>query len=78
MAGGLAERTGSRQLQAEAMLALADALVHGAGGRGTEVADLLHRVVVLSRNGKPEVQSAAYRELGFLAVQRGFPANGLR
>lgn len=78
VAGGLAERTGSRQLQAEAMLALAGALIHGAGGRGTEVADLLHRVVVLSRDGKPEVQSAAYRELGFLAVQRGFPASGFR
>ncbi|MCC9204711.1 AfsR/SARP family transcriptional regulator [Arthrobacter sp. zg-Y769] len=79
VAGGLAERTGNRQLQAEALLALAGALIHGAGGRGAEVADLLHRVVSLSGpDGSPAVQAAAYRELGFLAVQRGFPASGLR
>ncbi len=78
VAGGLAERTGNPDLQAEAQLALAGALIHGAGGRGAEVADLLHRVLSLSRNGNPAVRSAAYRELGFLAVQRGFPASGLR
>ncbi|MCQ2000753.1 SARP family transcriptional regulator [Arthrobacter zhaoxinii] len=79
VAGGLAERTGNRQLQDEALLALAGALIHGAGGRGAEVADLLHRVVSLAGpDGSPAVQAAAYRELGFLAVQRGFPASGLR
>uniref|UniRef100_UPI0004789F6E hypothetical protein n=1 Tax=Arthrobacter sp. H41 TaxID=1312978 RepID=UPI0004789F6E len=78
VAGGLAERTGNSDLQAEAQLALAGALIHNAGGRGAEVADLLHRVLLLSRNGVPAVRSAAYRELGFLAVQRGFPASGLR
>ncbi|MCC3291205.1 SARP family transcriptional regulator [Arthrobacter sp. zg-Y1110] len=79
VAGGLAERTRNPQLQAEALLALAGALIHGAGGRGAEVADLLHRVVSLSGpDGSPAVQAAAYRELGFLAVQRGFPASGLR
>lgn len=78
VAGGLAERTGRRDLQAEALLALAGALIHGAGGRGAEVSDLLHRAVSLSRDGRPALQSAAYRELGFLAVQRGFPASGLR
>ncbi|WP_104168634.1 tetratricopeptide repeat protein [Arthrobacter sp. SX1312] len=78
VATGLAQRMGDRALQAESLLALAEALTHGAGGRGTEVADLLHRVLSLSRNGDPAVRSAAYRELGFLAVQRGFPASGAR
>ncbi|MHA7190491.1 BTAD domain-containing putative transcriptional regulator [Arthrobacter sp. MDT2-16] len=78
VAGNLAERLGDRTLQAEALLALAGALIHGAGGRGAEVADLLHRVVSLSGGGSPAIRSAAYRELGFLAVQRGFPDSGAR
>ncbi|MDQ0733750.1 AfsR/SARP family transcriptional regulator [Arthrobacter agilis] len=78
VAGGLAERLGDRTLQAEALLDLAGALIHGAGGRGAEVADLLHRVLSLTRDGPAALQSAAYRELGFLAVQRGFPDSGAR
>ena len=77
VAGALAERTGIRELQAEALLSLAGALIHGAGGRGAEVSDLLHRAASLSQDGPPSLQSAAYRELGFLAVQRGFPTSGL-
>ncbi|MBG6183078.1 DNA-binding SARP family transcriptional activator [Arthrobacter sp. CAN_A214] len=78
VAGGLAQRTGNRGLQAEAELALASALIHGTGGRGAEVAASLYRVLSLARDGEPAVRSAAYRELGFLAVQRGFPASALR
>ncbi|OUM41285.1 BTAD domain-containing putative transcriptional regulator [Arthrobacter sedimenti] len=76
VAGGLAERTGDCTLQAQSLLALAGALIHGAGGRGTEVSNLLHRVLSLAGDGNPAILSSAYRELGFLAVQRGFPASG--
>ncbi|WP_104180903.1 BTAD domain-containing putative transcriptional regulator [Arthrobacter sp. B0490] len=78
VAGNLAERLGDRTLQAEALLGLAGALIHGAGGRGAEVADLLHRVLSLTGDGPPAIRSAAFRELGFLAVQRGFPDSGAR
>ncbi len=76
VAEGLAARLGDRTLQAEALLGLAGALIHGAGGRGAEVSDLLHRVLSLTPDGPPAIRSAAYRELGFLAVQRGFPDSG--
>jgi DNA-binding SARP family transcriptional activator len=78
VAGNLAERLGDRTLQAKALLGLAGALIHGAGGRGAEVADLLHRALSLAGDGPPAIRSAAYRELGFLAVQRGFPDSGAR
>lgn len=60
-------------LRAEALVALAGALIHQAGGRGAEVADLLHRAIVAGPAGPSRITAAAYRELGFLSAQRGVP-----
>lgn len=69
----------SRGLQAESLAALAGALIHQAGGRGAEVADLLHRAVVaVSPAAGTRIRAVAYRELGFLSVQRGIPDNAAR
>ncbi|WP_427004421.1 SARP family transcriptional regulator [Pseudarthrobacter sp. H2] len=71
---GLAQRTADRHLLAESLVTLAGALIHQAGGRGAEVADFLHRALSAEA---PDVVSrtaaAAYRELGYLSVQRGVP-----
>ncbi|MGO4228954.1 BTAD domain-containing putative transcriptional regulator [Arthrobacter sp. YAF34] len=130
----LAQRTADGHLLAESLVALSGALIHQAGGRGTEVADLLHRALkaealqteaspavvrqaealptsallsaaplsagsqsgasqsrapqsgalksraqpapALKPGAQPAVSrtaAAAYRELGYLAVQRGIP-----
>ncbi|WP_091564299.1 BTAD domain-containing putative transcriptional regulator [Arthrobacter sp. ok362] len=105
----LAQRTADSHLIAESLVALSGALIHQAGGRGTEVADLLHRALkaealqteaLQTRSLQAGAQSspgsksgalksvasksvaqpaasrtaaAAYRELGYLAVQRGIP-----
>lgn len=70
----LAQRTADRHLLAESLVTLAGAVIHQAGGRGAEVADFLHRALSAEA---PDVVSrtaaAAYRELGFLSVQRGVP-----
>ncbi|WP_427133446.1 BTAD domain-containing putative transcriptional regulator [Pseudarthrobacter sp. S9] len=70
----LAQRTDDSHLLAESLVTLSGALIHQAGGRGAEVADLLHRA--LQSEGQPgisRVAAAAYRELGYLSVQRGVP-----
>ncbi|PNH86180.1 SARP family transcriptional regulator [Arthrobacter sp. AFG20] len=84
----LAQRTPDRHLLAESLVTLAGAMIHQAGGRGAEVADFLHRALsaeALSAEAPPaEARSekydgvspttaAAYRELGYLSVQRGVP-----
>jgi DNA-binding SARP family transcriptional activator len=64
--------TGDDQLAGNAQLALASALIHGAGGRDAEVATLLHDALAAAeRVGEPATAAAACRELGFLAVQLG-------
>jgi tetratricopeptide (TPR) repeat protein len=53
---------------------LSGALIHQAGGRGAEVADLLHRALQAEgHDGASRTAAAAYRELGYLSVQRGVP-----
>ncbi|SFT97387.1 BTAD domain-containing putative transcriptional regulator [Arthrobacter sp. ov118] len=110
----LAQRTGDGHLVAESLVTLSSALIHQAGGRGAEVADLLHRALQSEgvpsaalqmgalrpgsrstaarqsgapplgstrstavrterRPGASRVAAAAYRELGYLSVQRGIP-----
>ena len=93
LATDLAQRTGDHHLLAESLVTLSGALIHQTGGRGAEVADLLHRALQTEalksegldpeplqsegRNpGRPaasRVAAAAYRELGYLSVQRGIP-----
>ena len=74
----LAQRTGQpnpdRHLVAESLVTLAGALIHQAGGRGAEVADFLHRALSAEApDGVSRTAAAAYRELGYLSVQRGVP-----
>lgn len=70
----LAQRTTDRHLLAESLVALAGALIHQAGGRGAEVADFLHRALSAEApDGVSRTAAAAYRELGYLSVQRGVP-----
>jgi tetratricopeptide (TPR) repeat protein len=114
LAAELAQRTSDSHLIAESLVALSGALIHQAGGRGAEVADLLHRALqsegvppaalplgapssgpqrttAARQSGAPRsaaqatavrterrpaasrVAAAAYRELGYLSVQRGIP-----
>jgi DNA-binding SARP family transcriptional activator len=70
----LAQRTGNGHLVAESLVALSGALIHQAGGRGAEVADFLHRALQAEGpDGASRTAAAAYRELGYLSVQRGVP-----
>jgi DNA-binding SARP family transcriptional activator len=70
----LARGTGNGHLLAESLVALAGALIHQAGGRGAEVADFLHRALQAEGPvGASRTAAAAYRELGYLSVQRGVP-----
>jgi tetratricopeptide (TPR) repeat protein len=70
----LARRTGDSHLLAESLVTLSGALIHQAGGRGAEVADFLHRALAAeAADGVSRIAAAAYRELGYLAVQRGVP-----
>jgi DNA-binding SARP family transcriptional activator len=74
----LAQRTGDRHLLAESLVTLAGAMIHQAGGRGAEVADFLHRALSAEApsekyDGASPTSAAAYRELGYLSVQRGVP-----
>lgn len=70
----LAQRHGDRHLIAEALVTLAGALIHQAGGRGAEVADFLHRALSAeASDGVSRTAAAAFRELGYLSVQRGVP-----
>ncbi|WP_258064465.1 SARP family transcriptional regulator [Arthrobacter sp. ZGTC131] len=70
----LAQRTADRHLLAKSLVALSGALIHQAGGRGAEVADFLHRALQAEGpDGASRTAAAAYRELGFLSVQRGVP-----
>lgn len=70
----LAQRTGDGHLLAESLVTLAGALIHQAGGRGAEVADFLHRALQAEGpDGASRTAAAAYRELGYLSVQRGVP-----
>jgi DNA-binding SARP family transcriptional activator len=70
----LAQRTSDGHLQAESLVTLSGALIHQAGGRGAEVADLLHRALSSeAQAGVSRVAAAAYRELGYLSIQRGSP-----
>lgn len=87
LAAEIAQRTGDHHLLAESLVTLSGALIHQAGGRGAEVADLLHRALKSEgldpeslasagrSSGRPasRVAAAAYRELGYLSVQRGIP-----
>ena len=55
-------------------MTLAGALIHQAGGRGAEVADFLHRALSAEApDGVSRTAAAAFRELGYLSVQRGVP-----
>ncbi|MFE4541619.1 tetratricopeptide repeat protein [Arthrobacter sp. NPDC056727] len=84
----LAQRTPDRHLLAESLVTLAGAMIHQAGGRGAEVADFLHRALSAETppagsasagspsemyDGGSPTSAAAYRELGYLSVQRGVP-----
>jgi DNA-binding SARP family transcriptional activator len=70
----LAERTPDDELLAESLVTLSAALIHQAGGRGAEVADLLHRALTsAASSGVSQVAAAAYRELGYLSITRGIP-----
>jgi DNA-binding SARP family transcriptional activator/predicted negative regulator of RcsB-dependent stress response len=74
----LAQRTPDRHLLAESLVTLAGAMIHQAGGRGAEVADFLHRALTAESpsegyDGASPTSAAAYRELGYLSVQRGVP-----
>ncbi|HSO15603.1 MAG TPA: SARP family transcriptional regulator, partial [Arthrobacter sp.] len=70
----LAQRTTDRHLVAESLVTLSGALIHQAGGRGAEVADFLHRALSAEApDGVSRTAAAAYRELGYLSVQRGVP-----
>ncbi|WP_307100463.1 tetratricopeptide repeat protein [Arthrobacter globiformis] len=79
----LAQRTPNRHLLAESLVTLAGAMIHQAGGRGAEVADFLHRALSAESpsavapsekyDGASPTAAAAYRELGYLSVQRGVP-----
>jgi DNA-binding SARP family transcriptional activator/tetratricopeptide (TPR) repeat protein len=84
----LARRTPDRHLLAESLVTLAGAMIHQAGGRGAEVADFLHRALSAEAppaesplaearsekyDGASPTTAAAYRELGYLSVQRGVP-----
>ncbi|WP_232084177.1 BTAD domain-containing putative transcriptional regulator [Arthrobacter sp. SO5] len=70
----LAQRTADRHLIAESLVTLAGALIHQAGGRGAEVADFLHRALSAeAADGGSRTAATAYRELGYLTVQRGVP-----
>ncbi|GIH04046.1 hypothetical protein Rhe02_21130 [Rhizocola hellebori] len=63
------------QLSGRARLALASALIHASGGRGSDVTTLLHQALVRAhRGGDAAIGAAACRELGFLAVQAGHRA----
>ena len=70
----LARGTGNGHLLAESLVELSGALIHQAGGRGAEVADFLHRALQAEGPvGASRTAAAAYRELGYLSVQRGVP-----
>lgn len=70
----LAQRTGDAHLISESLVTLSGALIHQAGGRGAEVADFLHRALQAEGpDGASRTAAAAYRELGYLSVQRGVP-----
>ncbi|CAH0271754.1 hypothetical protein SRABI83_03668 [Arthrobacter sp. Bi83] len=70
----LAQRTSDRHLLAESLVTLSGALIHQAGGRGAEVADFLHQALSAEGpDGASRTAAAAYRELGYLSVQRGVP-----
>lgn len=74
LAVGLAQRTADNHLVADSLVTLSGALIHQAGGRGAEVADLLHRALQAEgHDGASRTAAAAYRELGYLSVQRGVP-----
>lgn len=74
LAAALAQHTGNSHLVAESLVTLSGALIHQAGGRGAEVADLLHRALQAEgHDGASRTAAAAYRELGYLSVQRGVP-----
>lgn len=74
LAMALAQRTGNGHLLAESLVTLSGALIHQAGGRGAEVADFLHRALQAEgADGASRTAAAAYRELGYLSVQRGVP-----
>lgn len=61
-----------RPLAATAMVALAAGTIHGAGGRGAEVAELLHAGLALARaQGDARTAATACLELAFLGVQLG-------
>jgi tetratricopeptide (TPR) repeat protein len=67
-----AESVGDEQLVGAARLELASALIHSRGGRGAEVATLLHQALVAAeRSDDAATAAAACRELAFLGVQLG-------
>lgn len=63
---------GDQALAAQALVTRAGGMIHGAGGRGAEVAALLHEGLSLARQaGADPIAAAACRELAFLGVQLG-------
>ena len=71
-AANIAEGFGVAALKAEAMLALASALIRSTGARGATCSDLLHRTIVCAETaGDGELLAAACRELAFLAALKG-------
>ncbi|MGH8776234.1 MAG: SARP family transcriptional regulator [Jiangellaceae bacterium] len=68
----VARSLGDLSLRAESLVALAGGTIHGVGGRGAEVAGLLHEGFVSARAvGDEGTAAAACRELAFLGVQLG-------
>ena len=71
-ASGLAAAPAARHLHGQALVELAQALVHGVGARDAEPAALLQRALQAAETaGSPVVAARACTELGFLEVQAG-------
>jgi tetratricopeptide (TPR) repeat protein len=71
-AAGLAAAPAARHLRGQALVELAQALVHGVGARDAEPAALLQRALQAAEAaGSPVVAARACAELGFLEVQAG-------
>jgi DNA-binding SARP family transcriptional activator len=71
-AAALAAAPAARHLYAQALVELAQAMVHGVGARDAEPAALLQRALrAAEAAGSPVVATRACTELGFLEVQAG-------
>jgi DNA-binding SARP family transcriptional activator len=71
-AADVARGVGDLSLCAVGLVTLAGGMIHGAGGRGADVAGLLHEGLAIARAaGDDRTVAAACRELAFLGVQLG-------